>query len=213
VATSPWVAKVPVLLHNWYPGQQGSKALAQILLGDYSPEGHLPFSWERTLDQNPASAHYTEEPGDGRAVHYSEGMFLGYRFYTSMNQKPLFPFGFGLSYTKFEFSQLDVKKLSGNDVQVSFSVRNAGSRAGADVAQVYVGDPSAKVKRPVMELKQFRKVRLDPGELQRVVLHLDKRAFSYYDVDAKSWRIDPGEFQIYVGDSSESVPLKLSLKM
>jgi beta-glucosidase len=213
VATSPWIAKVPVLLHNWYPGQQGSKALAQILLGDYSPEGHLPFSWERTLDQNPASAHYTEEPGDGRAVHYSEGMFLGYRFYTSMNQKPLFPFGFGLSYTKFEFSQLDVKKFSGNDVQVSFSVRNAGSRAGADVAQVYVGDPSAKVKRPVMELKQFRKVRLEPGELQRVVLQLDKRAFSYYDVDAKSWRIDPGEFQIYVGDSSESVPLKLSLKM
>jgi beta-glucosidase len=213
VETAPWIARVPALLHNYYPGQQGSTALAQILLGDRSPEGHLPFSWERTLDQNPASAHYAEEPGDGRVVHYAEGMFLGYRFYTSMNVKPLFPFGFGMSYTKFAFSHLSVDKHSDDDVQVSFDVQNTGSRSGADVAQVYVGDPSAKLKRPLMELKQFSKVRLKAGEKQRVVLHLNKRAFSYYDVDAKNWRIDPGEFEIYVGDSAEAVELKQSLKM
>jgi len=213
VETAPWIAKVPVLLHNYYPGQQGATALAQILLGDRSPEGHLPFSWERTLDQNPASAHYAEEPGDGRAVHYAEGMFLGYRFYTSRNEKPLFPFGYGLSYTKFAFSHLTVEKHSADDVQVSFDVQNTGSRAGADVAQVYVGDPSAKLKRPLMELKQFTKVRLKAGEKQHVVLHLNRRAFSYYDVDAKNWRVDPGEFVIYVGDSSEAIGLKQSLQM
>jgi len=213
VETAPWIANVPALLHNWYPGQQGSTALAQILLGDYSPEGHLPFSWERALDQNPASAHYAEESGDKRTVHYDEGLFLGYRFYTSMNQKPLFPFGFGMSYTNFAFTHLNIKKNSDNDVEVSFTVQNTGSRDSAEVAQVYVGDPSAKLKRPLMELKQFSKVRLKAGETQHVTLHLNKRAFSYYDVDANNWRMDPGEFIIYVGDSSDTVSLKQSLVM
>ena len=213
VETSTWISRIPVLLHNYYPGQQGSTALAQILLGDRSPEGHLPFSWERTLNQNPASAHYAEEPGDGRAVHYSEGMFLGYRYYTSMNEKPLFPFGFGMSYTKFSLSNLKVDKHSEDDVEVSFDIQNTGTRSGADVAQVYVGDPSAKVKRPLMELKQFSKLRLKAGEKQHVVLHLNKRAFSYYDVDAKNWRVDSGQFEIYVGDSSEAIALKQSLQM
>jgi beta-glucosidase len=213
VETEPWIAKVPALLHNWYPGQEGSTALAQILLGDQSPEGHLPFSWERTLDQNPTSAHYVEEPGDGRAVHYSEGMFLGYRFYTSRNEKPLFPFGFGMSYTSFAFSNLSVKKNSGYDVEVSFDMKNTGLRAGADVAQVYVGDPSAKVKRPLMELKQFSKVRLNPGEKRHISLILNKRAFSYFDAEAMDWRVDPGKFQIYVGDSSDAIALRQDLQM
>jgi beta-glucosidase len=213
VETAPWIAKVPVMLHNWYPGQEGSTALAQILLGDHSPEGHLPFSWERSLDQNPASAHYVEEPGDGRAVHYSEGMFLGYRFYTSMNERPLFPFGFGLSYTNFAFSNLSVKKNPDYEVEVAFDVQNTGLRVGADVAQIYVGDPSAQIKRPLMELKQFNKVRLNPGEKRHIVLTLNRRAFSYYDVEAKNWRVDPGKFQIYVGDSSDSLALKQDLQL
>jgi beta-glucosidase len=213
VETEPWIGKVPVLLHNWYPGQQGSTALAQILMGDRAPEGHLPFSWERTLEQNPASAHYAEETGESRIVHYSEGMFLGYRYYTSMNQKPLFPFGYGMTYTKFAFSGLHVRKISGDDVEVAFDVQNTGRRAGADVAQVYVGDPSAKVKRPVMELKEFRKVWLKPGEKQHVTLHLNRRAFSYSDVGAKDWRVDPGEFQFEVGDSSEAIVLKEAVQM
>jgi beta-glucosidase len=213
VETASWIAKVPALLHNWYPGQEGSTALAQILLGDRSPEGHLPFSWERTLDQDPASAHYAEEPGDGHIVHYAEGMFLGYRFYTSKNEEPLFPFGFGMSYSKFAFSNLSVKKRSADDVDVSFDVQNTGGRVAADVAQVYVGDPSAKVKRPLMELKQFSKVRLNPGEKRHVVLSLNKRAFSYYDTEAKDWRVDPGNFEVYVGDSSDSIALKQELQM
>ncbi len=213
VETAPWIARVPVLLHNWYPGQQGSTALAQILMGDRSPEGHLPFSWESTLEQNPTSAHYAEEPGDGRVVHYAEGLYLGYRFYTSRHVKPLFPFGFGMSYTKFAYSHLDVKKTADGEAEVSFDVQNTGSRAGADVAQVYVGNPGAKVERPLMELKQFTKVRLKPGEKQHVVLHLDKRAFSYYNIETKSWRLDPGSFDIFVGDSSEHAEEKHSLQM
>jgi beta-glucosidase len=213
VETASWIAKVPALLHNWYPGQEGSTALAQILLGDRSPEGHLPFSWERSLDQNPASAHYAEEPGDGHTVHYAEGMFLGYRFYTSRNEKPLFPFGFGMSYTNFAFSNLSAKKRSADDVDVSFDIQNTGGRVGADVAQVYVGDLSAKVKRPLMELKQFSKVRLNPGEKRHVVLSLNKRAFSYYDAEAKDWRVDPGSFEVYVGDSSDAIALKQELQM
>jgi len=213
VETAPWIDKVPVLLHNWYPGQQGSTALAQILMGDRNPEGHLPFSWEKTLEQNPASAHYAEEPGDGRVVHYAEGLFLGYRFYTSMHEKPLFPFGFGMSYTKFVFSHLEARKTGDGEAEVSFDVQNMGSRVGADVAQVYVGSPGAKVKRPLMELKQFSKVRLKPGEKQHVLLHLDRRAFSYYDAETKKWQLDPGSFDIFVGDSSDDVALKHTLQM
>jgi beta-glucosidase len=130
-----------------------------------------------------------------------------------MNEKPLFPFGFGMSYTKFSLLNLKLDKHSADDVEVSFDIQNTGTRSGADVAQVYVGDPSAKVKRPLMELKQFSKVRLKAGEKQHVVLHLNKRAFSYYDVDAKNWRVDPGQFEIYVGDSSEAIALKQSLQM
>jgi beta-glucosidase len=213
VETESWISHVPVLLHNWYPGEEGSTALAQILLGDRSPEGHLPFSWERTLEQNPASAHYGEEPGDGRIVHYAEGLLLGYRYYTTSKERPLFPFGFGLSYTKFDFSNLSVTKHSPDDVEVAFDIQNTGKRLGAEVAQVYVGNPTAKVTRPPMELKEFRKVRLQPGEKQHIVLTLNKRAFSYYDVDAKDWRLDPGTFVIYVGDSSDSTPLKHELQM
>ena len=154
-----------------------------------------------------------EELGDGRTVHYSEGMFLGYRFYTSMNERPLFPFGFGLSYTNFAFSNLSVKKNPDYEVEVAFDVQNTGLRAGADVAQVYVGDPSAQVKRPLMELKQFSKVRLNPGEKRHIVLTLNKRAFSYYDVGAKDWRVDPGKFQIFVGDSSDAIALEQDLQL
>ncbi len=157
VETAPWIGKVAALLHVYYPGQEGARALAEIVFGERSPEGRLPFSWESTLEENPASAHYAEESETGRAVHYAEGLFLGYRYYTSTGKKPLFPFGFGMSYTGFEFSDLQVKRISRDDVEVRFEVQNQGSQRGATVAEVYVGDPSATVKRPARELKQFAK--------------------------------------------------------
>ncbi|HEY4358571.1 MAG TPA: glycoside hydrolase family 3 C-terminal domain-containing protein [Acidobacteriaceae bacterium] len=212
VETKPWLAAVPSLLHNYYPGQEGARALAEIVFGERSPEGHLPFTWDRTLADNPTSGSYYEENG-GRDSHYTEGLNVGYRYYTSMKKQPLFPFGFGLSYTKFSFAHPVVKRLSGEDVEVAFDVRNTGTREGATVAQVYVSDPSAKVKRPVIELKQFAKVHLRPGAEQHVVLHLDRRAFEYYDVEGKGWKLDPGAFTIFVGQSSEALDLRQNLDM
>ena len=208
-----WIDKVPALLHNWYPGQEGGQALAEVVFGARSPEGHLPASFERAWEDNPTHNSYYAPPtpaGQTPHVRYAEGAFVGYRYYTSMNKQPLFPFGFGLSYTTFSFSNLEVSPetaSSDGNITVSFDVTNTGQRAGADVAQLYVGDPSAKVKRPVKELKGFEKVRLSPGEKQHVSLTLDRRSLAYWDVKANDWRVDPGQFNVYVGDSSADTPL------
>lgn len=213
VETASWIGNVPALLTLYYPGQEGARALAEIVFGERSPEGRLPFSWETKLADNPASTHYAEEPGDGRVVHYAEGLMLGYRYYTTEGKKPLFPFGYGMSYTTFAYSGLKVTKVSADDVEVAFDVENKGSHEGATVAQVYVGDPSATVKRPVMELKQFAKVRLKPGAKQHVTLRLNQRAFEYYNVASKGWKMDPGAFTVMVGESSEAIVLKAPLTM
>jgi beta-glucosidase len=212
VETAPWIDKVQALVDDYYPGQEGALAMAEIVFGERSPSGHLPFSWERSLDQNPVSAHYDEENG-GKDSHYAEGLYVGYRYYTSMHKEPLFPFGFGLSYTQFALSGLAVKRVSGDDVEVSFDVQNKGEREGAEVAQIYVGDPSATVKRPVMELKQFARVELKPGARQHVVLHLDRRAFEYYDVASKGWKLDPGTFTVFLGESSASIAQQKDFSM
>lgn len=208
-----WIDKVPALLHNWYPGEEGGTALAEIVFGKRSPEGHLPASFERAWEDNPVHDYYYAPPvpeGQTPHVKYGEGVFVGYRYYTTKNKKPLFPFGFGLSYTTFRFSNLEVSPKSATsegNITVSFDVTNTGQREGADVAQVYVGDPSAKVERPVKELKGFEKVRLSPGETKHVSLTLDRRSLAYWDMKGNDWRVDPGEFKVYVGDSSESTPL------
>lgn len=211
-----WIDKVPALLHNWYPGEEGGQALAEIVYGKRSPEGHLPASFERSWEDNPTHDSYYAPPvpqGQTPHVRYSEGVFLGYRYYTSRNRKPLFPFGFGLSYTTFSFSNLQVspsQASSEGKITVSFDVTNTGQREGADVAQLYVGDPSAKVERPIKELKGFEKVRLNPGETKHISLSLDHRALAYWDTKSNDWRVDPGEFKVYVGDSSENTPLSTS---
>jgi beta-glucosidase len=143
-------------------------------------------------------------------VNYGDKLMVGYRYWTTTGRHPLFPFGFGLSYTTFGFSKLSVpaSAAAGSTVSVSFDVTNTGKVAGAEVAQLYVSDPSAKVSRPERELKGFEKVRLAPGETKHVTLKLDGRAFSYWDETAHKWTIDPGKFSILVGDSSENTPLK-----
>ncbi|HTW46817.1 MAG TPA: glycoside hydrolase family 3 C-terminal domain-containing protein [Acidobacteriaceae bacterium] len=212
-----WLADVPALLHNWYPGQEGGRALAKILLGQHSPEGHLPVSFERSWAENPVHDSYYAAPvppGQTPHVEYKEGVFIGYRYYTSSDVKPLFPFGFGLSYTTFSFSNLKVSSEAIGDnnklatgYSVSFDVTNTGQRDGATVAQVYVGDPSAKVKRPVKELKGFEKVRLAPNETKHVTVTLDRRSLAYWSDEKNGWQVDPGQFVVFVGDSSENTPL------
>lgn len=205
-----WIDGVPALLHAWYPGQAGGWALAQILFGEYSPSGKLPASFERRWEDNPTFHNYYPQKGDKR-VAYNEGIFVGYRYYDKSEVKPMFPFGFGLSYTTFAYSDLKVTPGAADlsaSVRVSFDVKNTGAREGAEVAELYVGDGHASVPRPVKELKGFAKVNLQPGETKRVTLTLDRRAFSFYDVKSQDWKAEPGEFSIQVGSSSAQIQLQ-----
>ena len=205
-----WIDRVPALLDVWYPGQEGGRALAELLFGDADPSGKLPASFERRWEDNPTYHNYYPQNGD-KHVAYSEGVFLGYRYYDRATLKPIFPFGFGLSYTKFQYSSLSVTPAASADpdsVTVSFDVKNTGTREGAEVAELYVGDSHASVPRPVKELKGFSRVPLFPGETRHVTLHLNRRSFSYYDVKSHAWKADPGEFAILVGSSSEQIELR-----
>jgi beta-glucosidase len=220
-ATDRWLAKVPVLLQNWYPGQEGGQAIAEVLFGDRAPEGKLPISFEHRFADNPVHDFYdapAHPAGTNPTVKYGEGVFLGYRWYTSNPGKaqPLYAFGYGLTYTSFRFANLTLSATqahAGDSITVDVDVTNTGSRDGADVVQVYVGDPSAKVARPAKELKGFEKVRLAPGQTRHVSLTLDRRAFAYYDVKRHDWQIDSGRFKVYVGDASDHTPLAADLTL
>ena len=184
------------------------------------------MSLERSWEESPSASLYYPIKGADTSLHvtetghpavdyviphvkYEDKLMVGYRYWTTTGKHPLFPFGFGLSYTTFGFAHLQAPTTaaSGSTVPVSFDVTNTGSVGGAEVAQLYVSDPSSTVKRPERELKGFAKVRLAPGETRRVTLNLDARAFSYWDEAAHKWTIDPGKFVVRVGDSSENTPL------
>jgi beta-glucosidase len=209
VDMSAWVDRVPALLQAWYPGQEGGTGFAQLLFGDVSPSGKLPISMERRWEDN--AAHDTYYPkGDEKRVTYSEGVFVGYRHFDKSQVKPLFPFGFGLSYTTFAYKNLNVSRASTSQdasVTIAFDLTNTGSRAGAEVAEVYVGDRHAPVPRPVKELKGFERANLSPGETKHVQVTLDRRAFSYYDAKNHKWALAPGDFDIYVARSAAQVEL------
>jgi beta-glucosidase len=226
VDTHRWLGKVPALVHTWYPGQEGGTAIAEVLFGKHNPEGKLPVSFDRAWEDNPSYKDYYPTPGANTKLHvvevgrpdrddtiphltYNDKLMVGYRYWTTTGKHPLFPFGFGLSYTTFMFSNLHTPATakSGSEVSVSFDVTNSGTVGGAEVAQLYVSDPSAKAQRPERELKGFEKVYLTPGETKHVTLTLDARAFSYWDEAAHKWTIDPGKFVILVGSSSEHTPL------
>jgi beta-glucosidase len=228
--THRWLDKVPALVHAWYPGQEGGTAIADVLFGKHDPEGKLPVSFDRSWQDDPSYQYYYPIKGADTKLHvtennhppvdydiphvkYSDKLMVGYRYWTTTGKHPLFPFGFGLSYTTFSFSNLTVPSTvtSGSTVPVSFDVTNSGSVGGAEVAQLYVSDPSAKVKRPERELKGFEKVSLAPGETKHMTIFLDARAFSYWDESKHNWTIDPGKFVIHVGDSSENTPLQADL--
>ena len=206
VDVAQWIDHVPAFLHAWYGGEEGGHALADLLTGRVSPSGKLPITLERQLEDDGSYKSYYPKPAT-TDVHFSEGIFVGYRHFDHAGVKPLYPFGFGLSYTDFAFSDLHVTKDGAQAVKVSFLVRNSGSRSGDEVAQVYVGEQDAPVPRPVRELKAFRRVHLEPGKSSRVSLELGRRAFSYWDTTTHDWKLDNATFQIEVGDSEEALPL------
>jgi len=221
VDMNSWLDRVPALVQAWYPGQEGGTALAEILFGDTNPSGRLPVTFERRWEDNPVHDSYYPEAGTKRVV-YKEGIFVGYRGYDRAGTKPLFPFGFGLSYTTFKYSNLSIRpstaagsngESSGPRYEVSFEVKNTGTREGAEVAQVYIGAVQPKVPRPAKELKGFVKVDLRPGETKKVSVILDSRSLSYYDVNAKQWRAEPGDFNVLVGRSSEQIELRGKLTL
>jgi beta-glucosidase len=202
-----WINEVPGLLHAWYPGENGGQALAEILFGEVNPSGKLPITMEKRLRDNPTTANYPTT-SDALSIRYTEGIFVGYRGYEKNHITPQYPFGFGLSYTSFRYSDLDVSKVSSEDsVEVSFTVTNTGNRAGAEIAELYVGQQDPKVERPLKELKGFHKVSLQPGESKRVTLELDQRSFVFFSTAKKVWAAEPGIYNILIGASSQDIRL------
>lgn len=206
--------KAKAILLAWYPGQQGGQAIAEIVTGRISPSGRLPISIERRAEDNPTYGSYYENVARThrkntmqKRVTYGEGVFVGYRGYEHNGVKPLYPFGYGLSYSTFEYSDLKVEKRDGG-VVVSFTVKNTGGMDAAEVAQVYVGDVEASVPRPVKELKGYEKVFLKRGEQRRVEVMLTDEAFWFYDIFSHGFVTEPGDFRIFVGASSEDIRLQ-----
>ncbi len=217
VDVTPWVDKVRALVTTWYPGQEGGTALAEALLGEVNPSGRLPISWDRKLEESTSAAnYYYNDPKNAARILYKEGVFVGYRGYQKNNAKPQFPFGYGLSYTSFEYGNLKVSAASGSPkvlYNVTFDVKNTGSRKGADVAQIYVAPGKTKVARPVRELKGFARVELAPGESRTVTVPLDGRSFAYFDVPNKRWQVDAGRYSVELGRSSEDIKAKADVNL
>ena len=204
----PWIGKVKAVLEAYLGGQAVGEAEIRVLFGEVNPSGHLPESFPYQLEDNPSFLYYG---GEGNRTEYREGIFVGYRYYDKKKMDVLFPFGFGLSYTTFAFSNLRLSADSIRDTDmltVTATVTNTGKRAGKAVAQLYVGDVESTVIRPVRELKGFEKVLLQPGESKDVSFTLDKRSFAYWNEEIHDWHVETGAFTIEVGDSSRNLPLR-----
>jgi beta-glucosidase len=215
VDMTAWADRAPAILESWYSGQEGGTALAELLFGEYSPSGKLPVTFDRRFEDSAVYHSYYPNGSDNQAK-YTEGVFLGYRHYDKAGIKPLFPFGYGLSYTTFEYGNLSIspKTVNGDEpITVSFDVTNTGRREGAEVAELYVSDTHASVPRPAKELKGFSRVELKPGETKKATIELDRRSLSYYDAKDKIWKAEPGDFGILVGSSSANIELKGTLHL
>ncbi|HAH23419.1 MAG TPA: beta-glucosidase, partial [Prolixibacteraceae bacterium] len=203
-----WINHVKGLIHAFYPGQEGGTALSEILFGIVNPSGKLPASFEKKWADNPTYKTYSNNGTS--SIKYTEGLMMGYRYYDSNSVEPMFPFGFGLSYTSFEYSNLQISKdtIGGAlHVYAQFDVKNTGKVAGAESSQIYVGADASLVSRPVKELKGFSKVSLQPGEKQSVSVELNKEAFAYFSVSKNKFEVDKGIYTISVGSSSKDIRL------
>ena len=213
VNVSRWVDSVPALLDAWFGGEEVGHAIADVLFGDVNPSGKLPFSFINEWKQSPAYGNY---PGENLHVKYAEGIYVGYRYFDKHDIAPQYPFGYGLSYSHFGYSDLKISpaKASGNSqFTVTLKLANQGKRAGAEVVQLYVHDGHSAVDRPVKELKEFRRVNLSPGQSTVVSFTLNKDALAYYNTQKKDWMAEPGNFDVLVGASSRDIRLQKSFEL
>ena len=211
----PWVNEVPAIVEAWYGGTEAGNAIASVLAGEVNPSGKLPFTFPVRLEDNPAIA-LDAYPGDGKQVEYKEGIFVGYRWNDLERIKPLFCFGHGLSYTTFEYGKVTAEgRQIGPDgtITVSVPVKNTGSRAGAEIVQLYVSDLKSSLPRPVKELKGFRKITLQPGQEQTVSFTIDRKALSFYDDTKQDWVAEPGTFEALVGASACDIRGKAAFEL
>lgn len=209
----PWIGKVPAVLQTWYLGQEAGTALASVLLGDANPSGHLPCTFDRTIDENPAFRHYPGnflEGKDWPVVDYHEGIFYGYRGYDRMGKTPLFPFGHGLSYTSFELSGMEAS-VSGDGLQVTVIVRNTGTRQGATVLQLYLGLPEEETPRPLRQLCGFQRMELKPGESSKATIQVPTEALRYWNPDQKQWVPPSGSIRLDLGLSERDIRQSVTL--
>ncbi len=211
------IEQAPALLDMFYGGEEAGHALAAILFGDANPSGKLPISMPKRFEDSPAYGHY---PGENLIVDYAEGIYVGYRYYDTKNVEPAFPFGFGLSYTKFEYSNLhvaEVAEIGGPQTSRAYSatlnVKNTGTRAGTEVIQLYIHDAHSKVDRPVHELKGFGRLTLNPGETKLAHFTISRDALSYWSPEKKDWVAEPGEFEVQIGASSRDIRLRAKLML
>ena len=212
VDVSTWQDKVQGILETWYAGEEGGTAAARLLFGDENPSGHLPISWEKRITDNPSYAHYYPDPGTNKIV-YREGIFMGYRGYEHNQVAPMYPFGFGLSYTTFSFGNLKSTPAADGHFTVTFDVTNTGKHAGATVAQLYVSQVSTTVERPAKELKGFERVALQPDQTKHLSIDLNPRSFSYFDVKSSAWQADAGTYKLMLGDSSQNIQLEIPVQL
>jgi beta-glucosidase len=200
----PWLDDVPAVLEAYYPGQEGGSAIARVLFGDVNPSGKLPETFPKRLEDNPSHGFF---PGENGRVSYGEGIYVGYRHYDTKGIEPLFPFGHGLSYTQFVYSDLTLKQENDGSLRVALAVTNTGDRAGAETIQLYVRDVEASVDRPAKELKAFTKIQLLPGQMKQAELGLARDAFGFFSSARRNWVVEPGEFELLIGSSSRDIRL------
>jgi beta-glucosidase len=216
-----WNTKAAAIIYCWYAGQNGYTAVAEILSGKTNPSGKLPITIEKKFEDSPGYPYipagaktYVGWDGDWdmtfpiNNLKYKEGVFIGYRWYETKKILPLYPFGFGLSYTKFAFGDLKLSSAKidkGENLTVEITVKNTGRVAGAEIAQLYVHDKKSSVERPVKELKGFRKIFLNPGESKTVQITLTPKDFSFWDINKNDWNAEPGEYTIMVGSASNNI--------
>ncbi len=207
LAMGGWIENVSAVVEAWYPGMEGGHVIADILFGDINPSGKLPVTFPKRLADSPAHASSRTFPGDDR-VYYDEGIFIGYRHFDTYDIEPLFPFGHGLSYTSFEYNNLQMQNDNESEdivLKVSVDINNSGERAGAEIVQLYVQDVESSVKRPRKELKGFQKINLDRAETATITFCLKKQDLSFFNEDKNCWTAEAGLFNILVGSSSRDI--------